>query len=55
MKTINSNKVWFKTLKEARQAKSERMYTTDGIYRQKAGRHKGQYFVGSWIDFINRY
>lgn len=55
MKKINPRKVGFTSLKEAKQALAQRPYSTDGIYRQKAGNHKGQYFVDSWIDFINRY
>lgn len=55
MKAINPRKVWFTSIKEARQAKAERRSNTAGIFKQKAGSHKGQYFVGDYIDFINRY
>ena len=51
-------KVWFKTLKEAVTAKVQKEmhgFIGIGIYRQKEGRHKGEYFVGTHIDFINRY
>jgi len=51
-------KVWFKTLKEAVTAKARKDmhgYVGIGIYKQKEGRHKGQYFVGDYMDFINRY
>ena len=57
MKKTNPNKKWFSTLKEAKQAKEERT-TFDpgiGIFKQLSGGHKGQYFVGDFIDFVNRY
>ena len=52
---INPRKEWFRSLAEARTALKQRNNTSDGIYRQKQGRHKGQYFVGWYYDFINRY
>ena len=52
---INPRKEWFRTLAEARTALKQRNRSGDGIYRQKQGRHKGQYFVGCYIAFINRY
>ena len=60
MKTINSRKEWFSSKKEALAAHKERvqqfgLLSSFGVYRQKQGRHKGQYFVGTYIDFINRY
>ena len=44
-------------MKEARAAYNERKngFDCDGIYRQKQGRHKGQYFVGTYFEFINKY
>ena len=50
---INKNKVWFKTKAQARRAWMQR--TGVQIFKQKAGRHAGQFFVGTYIDFINRY
>lgn len=57
MKAINSRKQWFSSKKEAIAAHEQRKDSpqNEGIYRQKEGRHKGQYFVGSYLDFINRY
>ena len=52
-KAISPNQVWFKSLKQAKQASAER--GVGEVYKQKAGRHRGQYFVGSYIEFINKY
>ena len=52
-KKINPNQIWFKSLKEAKQACSERFLVE--VYKQKAGRHRGQYFVGTYFEFINKY
>lgn len=57
---MRTDKVWFKTLREAKNAQAQRRmmtfdYVGTEIFRQKEGRHKGEYFVGSHIDFINRY
>ena len=57
MKAINSRKEWFASKKEALAAFELRKNSiaVDGVYRQKEGRHKGQYFVGTYLEFINRY
>ena len=56
MKAINTRKQWFATKREAVAAYEQRKgIASIGVYRQKEGRHKGQYFVGSYFEFINRY
>ena len=45
-------KEWFTSKKEAQTVAKERRQE---VYKQKQGRHKGQYFVGSYIEFINKY
>ena len=54
---IIPRKEWFRSLAEAKKALAQRsqFQTGNGIYKQKEGRHKGQYFVGGYVDFINRY
>lgn len=56
-KRINPRREWFASKKEAIAAYEQRKnsISVDGVYRQKEGRHKGQYFVGNFIAFINRY
>ena len=56
-KNFNINKKWFSTLKEAKEMQKhlwEITYVHYGIFRRKYGVHKGEYFVGSHVDFINR-
>lgn len=57
MKAINPRKEWFTSKKEALAAYEQRKNSiaVEGVYRQKEGRHKGQYFVGTYFEFINRY
>lgn len=57
-KMINPRKKWFKSLKEARQAHSERVkfdYTIQIFKGVKGSRHPKEYFVGHYIEFINIY
>ena len=56
MKAINTRKQWFATKREAVAAYEQRKgIASIGVYRQREGRHKGQYFVGTYLEFINRY
>lgn len=57
-KTINPRKKWFKSLREARKAHSERVqydYTIQIFKGVKGSRHPKEYFVGHYIEFINIY
>lgn len=47
-------KQFFNTRKEAVTALATAR-VADGVYRMKHGRHKGQYFVGTYMEFINKY
>ena len=55
MKKINPNKKWFSSKKEATEACNQHSNLSVRVYKQKEGKHKGQYFVGNYMDFINRY
>lgn len=59
-KQINPRKKWFTSKAEAKAAlEQKRVNNHDylpGIYKGVRGsRHPGQYFVGSYLEFINAY
>lgn len=50
-------KHYFNTKREAEAACKERNAITNcnGVYKISYGRHKGQYFVGSHLEYLNIY
>lgn len=47
-------KQFFNTRKEA-VTTLDTARVADGVYRMKHGRHKGQHFVCTYMEFINKY
>lgn len=48
-------KKYFNTKKEAVEAFKNRQPYAEGAYKVKYGRHKGQWFVGTYMEYINIY
>ena len=48
-----SQKRYYKSLKEAKKVREER--NAEGVYKMKYGHHKGMYFVGDYIEYLNIY
>lgn len=48
-------KRYFDTKAEAVEAFFKRQPYAEGTYKVKHGRHKGQWFVGTYMEYINIY
>lgn len=57
MKTKNNDnmKRYFNSKKEAIEVFKERKTYVEGVYKVKHGRHKNQWFVGTYMEFLNIY